>query len=381
VSEERVPRPRLFDAHCDTILKVVERGADFEGGGAPGGGAAGGVTPGVESASSGLRSPSALHVTLPGMLQAGVCAQVFAVCVVADRHKGREDEAAMKMVEAVGELCQSHPEELVLAGTWDDIQAACAGSGRIAAIPSLEGADPLKGDLYALAGFHQAGVRLLTLAWADNPFCGSAMGSGSGLTQKGQDLVGYCDDLGVLVDVSHASDAAFWEVCSIATKPFVASHSNCRSLCPSPRNLTDDMIRALAERGGVVGVNLYSGFLSSKFHVAQEEPNGAIMEALRAGKMTRDEAGAAASALLAGIPRPPLSLLPDHVKHLIDVGGEDCVGLGGDLDGIDSAPTGMDGVADYPKIVDLLADAGLSPAQVEKICHRNFARVFREVMA
>ncbi|MFH0916544.1 MAG: dipeptidase [bacterium] len=349
------PRPCFFDAHCDTIQKVVERGADF-------------------AASEGM------HVTLPGMIEAGICAQVFAAWAVAGQLKGREDEVAMQMVEAVGTLCSEHPDRLTLARTAADIEAACAGSGRIAAIPSLEGADPLKGEPLALALFYQAGVRVLTLAWADNSFSGTALGSGSGLTKKGQDLVGFCEELGVVVDVSHASDQAFWDVCAVSTKPFVASHSNCRALCPNARNLTDGMIRAIGDRGGVVGVNLYSGFLSPAFFAEEKDCLEEALGAVQAGERTLEEAGEAISAFHAGIPRPPLSLLVDHVKHIVNVGGEDCVGLGGDLDGIDSTPVGMDGVADYPKIAELLIGAGLASAQVEKFCHRNLVRVFRAVM-
>jgi membrane dipeptidase len=350
-----VPHPHFFDAHCDTIRKVVENGADF-------------------AASEGM------HVTLAGMLAAGMCAQVFAAWALAGQLKGREDEVAMQMVEAVEALCNKHPDRLILARTAADIEAACAGSDRIAAIPSLEGADPLKGDPLAIAPFYQAGVRVVTIAWADNPFSGTASGSGSGLTKKGEDLVGYCEDLGVVVDVSHASDRAFWDICAVSTKPFVASHSNCRALCPNSRNLTDEMIRALGDRGGVVGVNLYSGFLSPAFHAKERDYLEETLGAVRAGERTWEEAGAAISAFHAGIPRPPLSLLVDHVMHVINVGGEDCVGLGGDLDGVDSTPVGIDGVADYPKIAELLEGAGLEPTQIEKVCHRNLVRVFREVM-
>ena len=347
---------RFFDAHCDTILKIVENGADFT-------------------------VPGGMHVTLPEMLEAGVCAQIFAACVVAERSHGREDEIAMQMVRRVGSLCEEYPDRLVLARTATEIESACAGSGRIAAIPALEGADPLLGDAWALTGFHREGVRLLTLAWSDNAFCGTARGSGAGLTRKGQDLVGLCEELGVMVDVSHASDQALWDVCSVATKPFVASHSNCRELCPTVRNLTDEMIRAIGERGGVVGVNLYSGFLSPKFSTQAEDYEQRAMSAVESGETTYEEAGAAISAHIATMPRPPLSTLIDHVHHIIRVGGEDCVGLGGDLDGIDSAPAEIRGVADYPKITRLLEEAGLSADRIEKACHGNFERVFREVVA
>jgi membrane dipeptidase len=346
---------RFFDAHCDTILRIVENEADFA---APGG----------------------MHVTLPGMRKAGMCAQVFAACVIAERSNGLEDEVAMRMVRAVAALCDDHPEQLLLARTFADIETACTGSGRIAAIPSLEGADPLRGDPWALVPFYRAGVRLVTLAWADNAFSGTARGSGAGLTKKGEDLVGLCEDLGVVVDVSHASDRAFWDVCDLNTRPFVASHSNCRALCSNVRNLTDEMIRAVGDRGGVVGVNLYSGFLSPSFSAQAEDFERRTINAGETGERTLQEAGAAVSSFVAALPRPPLSLLVEHVKHIIRVGGEDCVGFGGDLDGVDSTPVGIEGVGDYPKIAQLLAGAGLSPAQIEKACRRNLERVFREVM-
>jgi membrane dipeptidase len=225
------------------------------------------------------------------------------------------------------------------------------------------------------------GLRLLTLAWADNAFSGTARGSGAGLTKRGEDLVGLCEDLGVVVDVSHASDQAFWDLCALGTRPFVASHSNCRALCPNVRNLTDEMIGAIGDRGGVVGVNLYSGFLSPSFSTQAEDFERRAMSAVESGERTHEEAGAAISAFIGHIPRPPLALLMGHIKRIISMGGEDCVGLGGDLDGIDSTPAEVDGVADYPKIARLLGEAGLSEPQIEKVCHGNFERVFREVMA
>ena len=212
------------------------------------------------------------------------------------------------MVEAVGALCAENADRLILARSSADIKAACTGSGRIAAISSLEGADPLKGDPLALAPFYRAGVRLVALAWADNAFCGTTTnpfsnpvgGNGSGLTRKGQDLVGNCEELGVVVDVSHASDRAFWDVCAVSTKPFVASHSDC-GLSALPRNLTDDMIKAIGERGGVVGVNLYPGFFSPAFFAAEEE--------VRRASSRRGAAGGGDHRIEPGPPSRPLSLV------------------------------------------------------------------------
>jgi membrane dipeptidase len=345
---------RFFDAHCDTILKVVEEGRDFQAG--PG-----------------------LHITLPNLRAAGVCAQVFACFVLESRSPGHAREHALELIDAVHGLCAAHPTELRLALAAEDIAHGCAGCGPTAVILSLEGADPLEGDADTLRNFHARGVRLLTLAWDDNVFCGAAFGTGAGLSRQGEELVALCEELGVMVDVSHASDAAFWDVCRVATKPFVASHSDCRALCDVGRNLGDDMIRALAERGGVMGINLASGFLSQQFADAETESREAFWAGLRSGEKSLDEAHAAEARATRGLPRPPLDVIAAHVLHAIGVGGEDCVGLGGDLDGIDSMPAGIEGVVDYPRIADLLRRSGLTEAQVEKVCYRNVARVLSSI--
>jgi membrane dipeptidase len=349
-AETGVDGVRFFDAHCDTILEVVEEGRHFQTG--PG-----------------------LHVTLPDLRAAGVCAQVFACFVLEARDPGRAYEHAVELVDAVHGLCVAHSSELRLARAAEDVAAACTADGPTAVILSLEGADPLQGDAEVLRDFHCRGVRLLTLAWDDNVFCGTSFGSGAGLSAEGEHLVALCEELGVMVDVSHASDAAFWDVCRVATKPFVASHSDCRALCDVGRNLTDEMIRALAERGGVMGINLASGFLSQEFADAEKGSREAFWAAVRSGEKNFDDAHEEASRASCGLPRPPLDVIAAHVLHAINVGGEDCVGLGGDLDGIDSMPAGVDGVGDYPRIADLLLRHDLTESQVEKVCYRNFARV------
>jgi membrane dipeptidase len=373
---------RFFDAHCDTIGKIWEGGADFAADPPDGG----------------------LHVTLPGLRAAGVWAQVFASWVFSQKYRGCEFEVGLAKVEAVRRLCHDHPADLVLvegaaqlgnacrplcAGVSTDPAMAPAAAGRadlgdrdarIAIIAGLEGADPLQGDVDNLAVFYRAGVRLLTLAWGDNNFCGAVHGDGRGLTTRGVDLVAACEEQGVLVDVSHASDQAFVDICRVATRPFVASHSNCRSLCPSPRNLTDKMICAVAERGGVVGISVVPGFLSADFYEQTREAGEEFWSSVAAGTATVEEAGRKCSAAEALVPRPPLELIVDHVLWAINVGGEDAVGLGGDLDGVDVLPLGLDGVAEYPRIAELLGHAGLTAAQVDKVCYGNFARIFVETL-
>ncbi len=185
-------------------------------------------------------------------------AQVFASWVWSTEVYGPGDGGGSWQGGRRRRLCAEYPEDLFLALTGAEIADACAaprarsrdrcpkpscgapsagaasGRPRTAVIASLEGADPLLGDVDNLELFYRAGVRLITLAWGDNAFCGSAFGQGGGLTAKGADLVAACEDKHVLVDVSHASDQAFADICGVASRPFVASHSNCRSLCPSP---------------------------------------------------------------------------------------------------------------------------------------------------
>jgi microsomal dipeptidase-like Zn-dependent dipeptidase len=382
---------RFFDAHCDTIGPLLESGADF-------------LTEPGERAAAGARGALVPHVTLPGLKAGGIGAQVFASWVWSGKYKGREFETGMAKVEAVRNLCADHPDDLFLAASGADLAApfgsagggptaaappagpdvAATGAGdrrpRIAILPSLEGADPLGTDVDNLFAFYEAGVRLVTLAWGDNAFCGSSYGEGTGLTKKGVDLVAAMESLGVVVDVSHLSDRGFADLCQVAERPFVASHSNCRSLCPSGRNLTDEMIHALGERGGVMGITLAPGFLSKEYWDEEQAVMGRSFRTVLSGEVAFEAAQVKGAEAMAGVRRPPLASLVDHVKWAINKGGEDAVGLGGDLDGVDYLPEGFAGVEDYPLIEELLRESGLSSGQVDKICHQNFLRVFQEVL-
>jgi len=178
-----------------------------------------------------------------------------------------------------------------------------------------------------------------------------------------------------MVDVSHLSDKAFADVCKMAKRPFIASHSNCRAFCPTLRNLTDDMIRELADHGGVMGINLASGFLDPEIYqqeMAYQKEFRSEGETPEATKRMREQ--------IAAIPRPSIDWVAKHIRHAIDIGGEDCIGLGGDLDGDVTLPLEINGIADYVKISDLLCRAGFPARQVEKVCYQNLERVFTEVL-
>ena len=344
------PTHGFFDTHCDTVMKVLDDGADFVSGDGAG------------------------HISLDGMLSARVRAEVFACFVLSERHPGAERERAEAMIRCIEAMAADSGGRMRVARTAAEIAAAFDG-GPIAAILGLEGADPLEGKAENLRAFVELGVRDLIFAWQDNPFSGTAFGENTPLTPEGERLLGLCEELGVMVDVSHLSDRAFDDVERMASRPYIASHSNCRAVCPSSRNLTDPMIRSLADRGGVMGMNLSPAFLDPEYH-ARCMP---LFDAARRPGTTEDERRRL-RAEAAALSRPTLDWVVRHVVHAINVGGEDCIGMGGDLDGITKTPAGIETVADYPTLLPILRDAGLDERQIEKFCFGNFLRVFGEVL-
>jgi len=338
----RVP---FFDAHCDAPMKVVDDGADF------------------------AAAAARMHVTLPGLDEAGVRIQVFASCAVyPETPPDRIVERGEAMVSAVWAMAAGSGGRMAVGTSAADLRRAMAG-GPIAAIIALEGADPLEGKAEGLRRYVERGVRSVIFAWRDNEFSGTAFGTDSPLTREGERLLGLAEELSTMVDVSHLSDRAFADVCRASSRPFIASHSNARALCPHPRNLTDAMIRQVADCGGVMGINLAPHFL---------DPQVAAMWA--AASADSAQGRKALAARRRALARPGLDWVARHVAHAIKVGGENAVGLGGDLDGIDVTPDGIDSVADYVKLVPLFREAGLSERQIDKVCYANFLRVFEEVL-
>lgn len=334
-----------FDGHCDTVLKLLD-GRAF------------------------LKPEKGRHVSLPQMIQANVRAQVFACFVLESEHPGRAGERAGELLDTLEQMVASTEGELRIARTQEAVCQAFTDGPR-AAILSMEGADPLGRHAEAIHAYFRRGVRSMIFAWEDNAFSGTAFGRNTSLTGEGRRLLGLCEELGVVVDVSHLSDRAFGEVADLAERPFIASHSNCRALCPSPRNLTDQQIRMLADRGGVLGINLSPSFLDPA-NLAATDP---LWKASRVAGVTEAERRRLWRQALS-IPRPSLDWAVKHVLHAMDVGGEDCVGLGSDFDGIRRTPQGVESVSDLRKLLPLLQTAGLTERQCRKLTHGNFLRVF-----
>jgi membrane dipeptidase len=240
-------------------------------------------------------------------------------------------------------------------------------------------------------------VRYMTLTWANSNGWADSSGdfdnpnvphTQDGLSEFGQDVVREMNRLGMMVDISHVSDKTFYRTLAISRAPVIASHSSARALASAPRNMDDDMLRAMRQNGGVVMVNFYSSFLSDTYRLAMKAQQPAIDKAV-AEETARLKAenkpipteleDQIAKQYMAKVPRPPFSLLIDHIDHIAKIAGIDHVGLGSDFDGIPSSPEGMDSAADLPKITEALMARGYTADDMHKILGGNFLRVFAKV--
>ena len=345
---------KFFDLHCDTIQKIVEEGYDFR------------------------ESPD-LHVNLPGIISSNIAAQVFACFVHGSGQLGNAFQTCNIYIDAIEDLIKTHNDRLISATSSKALSLAFGSKDKTAVIIAIEGATPLMGKVEELEHFYRRGVRLLTIAWDDNEFCGTVFGNNSGLTKLGEYLIRYCNELGVVVDVSHASDKAFYDIAAITKIPFLASHSNSRQICPNNRNLTDDMIQIIAERGGVIGLVFGSGFISPEYYQYEKANRDRVIKGLKEKTMTFQGAGEISRKALSGLANAPVSLLVEHARHILNVGGEDCLGLGSDFDGVDSLPQGITGVQFLPLLVMEMEKHGIASRVIDKICYQNTYRFFHEV--
>jgi membrane dipeptidase len=258
-------------------------------------------------------------------------------------------------------------------------------SGRIAAILTVEGGHQIDDDLGVLRTYYRLGIRSMTLThfrnteWADSS---TDKPVHNGLTDFGRDIVREMNRLGMMVDVSHVSDKTFYDALAISTKPIIATHSSCRALSDVPRNMTDDMLRALAKNGGVVGINFGEGFLNPK----DAEKLKAQIRAITAEP---DLTGKALDAYAAQEYRKDLKRAPvaatvedaaNHIDHAVKVAGVDHVGIGSDFDGISGPPNGLDDISRVPALRAALRKRGYSDEDLRKIFGGNTLRVMREVV-
>ncbi len=322
-------------------------------------------------------------------------AEFFSIWVDPTLYKGHEIKRALDMIDSVYEQARLHPDKMRMAFSTQDILAAHR-QHKLAALMGVEGGHAIEGDMRVLRDYYRLGVRYMTLTWSNTNELGDSSGDmddktvqhHDGITDFGRQVVHEMNRMGMIVDISHVADRTFYQALVASRAPVIASHSSSRALTNVPRNMTDDMLVALARNGGVAQVNFYCGFISQKWVdtskklAAEKDPDYEKVQSLFMASRTPEmaqELYAAEAALEKKLPRPPLSDLIDHIDHMVKVAGVDHVGIGSDFDGIDCSPQGIDSVADLPKITEALYERGYSEADLRKILGGNLMRVFADV--
>jgi membrane dipeptidase len=327
-------------------------------------------------------------IDVPRMREGGLDALFFSIFVPGDVTGPRAVRRAMALIDSVHEAVRRHPTDLVLATTAADIRRAAA-AGKIAALMGMEGGHMIDDDLGLLRSYASLGIRYLTLTHSVNTNWADSSGDAprhNGLTAFGRDVVRELNRLGVMVDVSHVADKTFYDALEVTRAPVIASHSSCRALSNHPRNMTDDMLRALARNGGVVMINFSVGFLSEEHRVASQKAGGTAKMFEELLKTCGNEACAilesdrlTRNAMTSGaLPRVSWETIVDHIDHAVKVAGVEYVGLGSDFDGT-SLPLGMEDASMLPKLTQALLDRSYSERDIQKILGGNILRVMERV--
>ena len=335
----------------------------------------------------GKRNPKG-HIDIPRMREGGMDAIFFSIYIPATVTGPEAIKRSLRLIDTVREHARKFPNDLMLATTAADVRRAHAQK-KIAALMGMEGGHMIDDDLGALRMYAQLGVRYLTLTHSRKTNWAGSSGDtdNTGLTPFGKDVVRELNRLGVMVDLSHVSDQTFWDALDVTQAPPIASHSSARAICSAPRNMTDDMIKALAKKGGVIQITYVDSFLSQELRDAQEavreeqrvkadeaskscaEGDAACRRA--AARRVRDE-------YASRMPKVSWEKIIEHIDHAVKLVGPDHVGLGSDFDGA-TMPIGMDDVTYLPRITDALLKKGYKEKDIEKILGGNLLRVMEEV--
>jgi membrane dipeptidase len=323
----------VVDTHCDTLkclmpMFTLPRNSQWD-----------------DRSDIGMGISSELgHIDLPRLKEGGVNCQVFAISSVRDKTRPYALRTAMEMISVFYSECEKYNNTVTPVTSYSEIIEA-SNKGKIAAMLSIEGADVIEGKIGLLKIFHQLGVRMVGLVHSIRNELADGVAdqrTRGGLSDLGVQAVEELDRLGILIDVSHLSDAGFWDLLDLAKGPVMASHSNAREVCNHPRNMTDDMIKAMAERKGVMGMNFAPHFV----HPTHATVNGVV----------------------------------DHIDHIVNLVGPEFVGLGSDFDGIPYTPTGLEDVTKMPNITAELVNRNYSEEDIKKILGENHLRLIIEVV-
>jgi membrane dipeptidase len=356
-------RAIIVDGHCDTPYRMLRHNVHLD------------------------EHDTEAQVDLRSLLESGITASFFAA-YVPPYYAGRgAAKFAYRLIDLIKSETARHPGQLTFCTDSAGIRDA-KKHGKTAIMIGVEGGHAIEDSLDTLQDFYRLGARYMTLTHVNtNNWCDSSGDAGrhGGITGFGRDVVHTMNDLGMIVDISHVSDAAFFAALETTRAPLIATHSSCRALCRHPRNMTDDMLRALATNGGVCMINFFSAFVNDG--VAQ-----VVMNSQKRARGSRTEGGTEELPNdttdwdeylkwfnTLGCPTATIQDVANHVMHAVEVAGVDHVGIGSDFDGVPALPDDLQTAASLPRLTDELLRRALTTDQVEKILGGNFLRAFAEI--
>jgi membrane dipeptidase len=364
----------VVDTHADTPQRFLDEGFDI-----------------------GSTDPNDIgHISLDKAKRGNLGAEFFSIWVDPETNQGHFARHTFDLIDSVYQQAARHPDRMMMAFSVVDIERAHR-EHKLAALMGIEGGHSIENDIRLLRDYYRLGVRYMTLTWSNTNEWADSSGDiddpkvqhHNGLTDFGKQVVLEMNRLGMMVDISHVADKTFWDTMATTKAPVIASHSSCRALVNAPRNMTDDMLRAVAKNGGVVQVNFFSGFDDQSYWDASRAQAKDEAAAIQKFEDERKAEGKPVTFIdedrierewMAKIPRPPFHVLIDQIDHVAKVAGIDHVGLGSDFDGVSGAtPQGMDSAADLPKITQALLNRGYTAEEIKKILGGNLLRVFGEV--
>jgi membrane dipeptidase len=358
----------VIDTHNDFISTGIEKNKSFD-----------------------MELKGITHSDLNRMKTGGIDIQIFSIFCDENYGMGTAYAFANREIDTLYATVQRNPSKMMIVKIPEELSSA-AKSGKLGSMIGVEGGHMIEDKLEYLEALYNRGARYMTLTWNNSTSWASSaaderaknnLGRPYGLTSFGKEVVKKMNTLGMIVDISHVGEQTFYDAIATSTKPVIASHSCTYALCPVPRNMTDDQIKALGKNGGVIHLNFYSGFVDSSF----KQKNDAFLKKHEAEKnelLKNNPSDFYANLVLHekykdeidGV-RPPLSLLIDHLDHIVKLIGVNHVGIGSDFDGINSSPRELNDVTDMPLITQELLKRGYSKKDIHKILGGNFIRVFK----
>ena len=357
---------KIIDLHCDTIQEI-QAGVNFR-----------------ESAASS-------HIDLNRLKKGNVGVMTFACFISSILPQKKAFSEVNKLLDLITEIAEQNSEEITFTETADEIEKII-NSDKIGILAAVENGHAIENNLDNLEKLRMRGVRYMTLTHSKNLSWAASSGEKScdfeGLTNFGEKVISAMNDMGVVIDVSHVHESTFWDVARLSNRPFIASHSNASSVCPIARNLTDDQIKAIADSGGMVGINFFPGFLDIKYwdellnrcgelfeifdEIEKKHINNPVQKMSEMRKWSAELKNKMADQIVKS------DKIIEHIDHIIKLVGDDYVGFGSDFDGVPALPANINGCDYYPELINMLEQKGYNNTSIEKISHRNFIRVLSD---